>query len=180
MTTPVKPPTLQGHQLFLFSRALHPGLLPIRHRKVLKHGQYELEVWAMDGGHLLRFEHTTLCASELLTRPETKLPEQGIVAGFLAVGEREYEHRFTKHNVVYMNTIQTETLSETLYLSTYEEMLDFASTSDTLVHKWQDEGGQCLTVIDTQRFPKEVHAQCFHLIAQEGLVIRTQTIFEHA
>ena len=180
MSTPLKPGSVQAHQLFLYSRAINPGLLPIKLRHVAKHGEYELEIWAMDGGHLLRFEHTTLCACELLTAHETKLPEQGIVAGFLAMGERDFEHRFVKDKVVYMNTIQTEMLSENLFISTYEEMLDYARTTDALVHKWSDESGECLSMIDSQRFNKEVHAQCFHLVAQDGLVIRTQTIFEHA
>jgi len=180
MSTPLKPGSVQTHQIFLYNRALHPELLPIRARKVVNHGHYELEAWAMDGGHLLRFEHTTLCACELLTAQETKLPEQGIVAGFLATGERDFEHRFAKDKVVYMTTIQTEMLSENLFLSTFDEMLDYAQTTDALVHHWSDEGGKCLSLIDTQRFNKEIHAQCYHLLAQSGLVIRTQTIFEHA
>ena len=76
MSTPLKPGSVQAHQLFLYSRAIHPGLLPIKNRRVTRHGEYELEVWAMDGGHLLRFERTTLCCCELLTAQETKLPEQ--------------------------------------------------------------------------------------------------------
>lgn len=35
-------------------------------------------------------------------------------------------------------------------------------------------------MIDTQRYNREIHAQAYHLIAQGGVVIRTQTIFEHA
>jgi hypothetical protein len=180
MSTPLKPGSVQTHQIFLYDRALHPELLPIRARKVIHHTSYELEVWVTDGGHLLRFERTTLCACELLTAHETRLPEHGIVAGFLAVGERDFEHRFTRDKVTYMNTIQTESLSENLYLSTYAEMIDFARDTDALVHKWNDESGRCISVIDTQRFNREVHAQCYHLVAQGGMVLRTQTIFEHA
>jgi hypothetical protein len=180
MSTPLKTGSLQSHQIFLYGRAIHPELLPIKARKVLRQGGYELEIWAMDGGHLLRFEHTTLCACELMTAQETRLPEQGLVAGFLAMGERDFEHRFAKDKVVYMNTIQTESLSENLFLSTYDEIVDYARTTDALVHRWADEAGKCLTIIDTQSFNKEIHAQCYHLVAQGGLVIRTQTIFEHA
>ena len=180
MTLPVKSNTLQSYQIFLYNRALHPELFPLRGRKVIRHGGYEFEVWVMDGAHLLRFEHSTLCACELLTAQDAKVPESGIVAGFLAAGERDFEHRFTKDKVVYMNTIQSETLSENLFLSTYDEMIDYARTTDALVHKWNDPAGKCLSMIDTQRFNSEIHAQCYHLIAQGGLVLRTQTIFEHA
>ena len=40
--------------------------------------------------------------------------------------------------------------------------------------------GRNLSMVDVQRLTKEVHAQSYHLIAATGLVIRTQTIFEHA
>jgi hypothetical protein len=134
----------------------------------------------MEGAHLLRFEFATLCACELLTAQEGRLPEAGLVSGFLAAGERDFEHRFTKDRVTYMHTVQTETLSDNLYLATYREMIDYARTAETLLHAWEDEAGRCLSLIDLQRFNKEIHAQCYHLIAQGGIVIRTQAIFEHA
>lgn len=180
MSMPVKANSLQSYQILLYSRALHPELFPLRARKVIRHGDYEFEVWAMEGAHLLRFEHKSLCACELLTGQEGKLPEAGLVTGFLAAGERDFEHRFSRDRVTYMHTVQTETLSENLYLATFDEMLDYARTSDTLIHPWEDDAGHCVSIIDIQRFNKEIHAQCYHLIAQGGVVIRTQTIFEHA
>src|SRR5688572_11974601 len=121
MNLPVKH-SLQSYQMFLYGRALHPELFPLRRRKVVNHGRYELEVWAMDGAHLLRFEMGPLCACELLTAQEGRLPEHGVVSAFLAAGERDFEHRFEKDKVTYMTTIQTETLSENLYLATFEEI----------------------------------------------------------
>lgn len=180
MSLPVKSPNLQSYQVFLYGRALHPELFPLKGRRVIRHGNYEFEVWIMQGAHLLRFEHATLCACELLTDQDGKLPEVGVVSGFLAAGERDYEHRFIKDKVTYMTTVQTETLSENLYVSTYEEMLDYARTSDALTHRWRDDAGECLSMIDLQRFNREIHAQSYHLIAHGGVVIRTQTIFEHA
>jgi hypothetical protein len=180
MSMPVKGNSLQSYQVLLYNRALHPELFPLKGRRVVRHGAYEFETWVMEGAHLLRFEHTTVCACELLTAQEGKLPEAGLVTGFLAAGERDYEHRFGKDRVTYMHTVQTETLSENLYLATYDEMMDYARTADTLLHKWEDESGRCLSLIDMQRFNKEIHAQCYHLVATGGIVIRTQAIFEHA
>jgi hypothetical protein len=177
MNMPVKH-SLQSYQMLLYGRALHPELFPLRKRKVVKHGEYELEVWAMDGAHLLRFEMRSLCACELLTAQEGRLPEAGVVSAFLAAGERDFEHRFAKERVTYMTTIQTETLSENLYIATFDEILDYARASDSLIHRWEDDAGKCLSVIDTQKMNGEVHVQCYHLVAQGGVVIRTQTIFE--
>jgi hypothetical protein len=180
MTTPLKPNALQAYQVVLYNRALHPELFSLKGRKVVRHGDYEFEVWAMKGAHLLRFERGALCACELVSAEESKLPASGVVSAFLAAGERDYEHRFEKEKVVYMTTVQTETLSETLYISTFEEMMDYAKSTDALTHRWTDDAGECLTMIDTQRYNREIHAQAYHLIATGGVVIRTQTIFEHS
>lgn len=170
--------SLQSYQTILYSRALHPELFQLRSRRVIKHGAYELEAWLTPGGHILRFEHGAVCASELLTDQERNLPTNGVVTAFLCAGERDYEHAFGK-TVTYMTTVQTETLSENLYAATFEEMLAFVRESGAMAHLWNDDAGQCLSIIDLQRYNREVHAQAYHLLAGGGIVVRTQTIFEH-
>jgi hypothetical protein len=78
-----------------------------------------------------------------------------------------------------MSTVQTETLSENLYIATLNELRAHARETEALVHQWRDDSGPCLSMLDIQRYAREVHAQSFHLIAHAGLVLRTQTIFEH-
>ncbi|MEZ6234463.1 MAG: hypothetical protein R3B68_09765 [Phycisphaerales bacterium] len=82
--------------------------------------------------------------------------------------------------VVYMTTVQTETLSENLYAATCEEMAGHIKENDSLVHSWEGEMGSGMSIVDVQRYAKEVHAQAYHLLPSGGIVIRTQTIFEHA
>lgn len=180
MTAPTKSNALQSYQVLLYNRALHPELFALKARRVVRSGPYELEMWAMQGAHLLRFEKGALCCSELLTAQESQLPTSGIVSSFLAAGDRDFEHRFTKDRVTYMTTVQSETLSENLYLAIHEEMLDHAREIDGLLHRWSDDTGQCLSLLEAQRYSKEVHVQAYHLIAHGGIVLRTQTIFEIA
>lgn len=179
MTTPTRPNSLQTYQTVLYSRALHPELFALRGRRVVRHGAYELEAWVMPGSHLLRFEFGPLCACELVTDREDSLPDTGVVAAFLCAGEREFEHRFEPQRVTYMTNVQTETLSENLYWATLNEMNDYAREVDALVYSWEDDAGPNLSVIDTQRYSREVHIQAYHLQAHGGLVLRTQSIFEH-
>ena len=178
MSTPVKSPSLLAYQVLLYNRALHPEVFPLKGRRVVKHGTYEFETWVMSGAHLLRFESGGLCACELVSDQEGRLPEAGVVSAFLCAGERDFEHKFTREKVTYMTTVQTETLSENLYLATYDEMMEVARVTNALIHRWDDETGKCLSMIDTQRYNHEIHAQAYHLIATGGLVLRTQTIFE--
>jgi hypothetical protein len=180
MSLPAKSNSLQSYQVILYSRALHPELFPLKARKVVRHGDYELEGWVMPGAHLLRFEYRKICASELMTDQEDHLPDSGVVTAFLCAGERDCEHRFQEEKVTYMATVQTETLSENLYAATFKEILGFSREVEGVIHRWDDEAGPCLSMLDLQRYNKEIHAQSYHLIAQGGIVLRTQTIFEHA
>ncbi len=178
MNTTAKSNSLQAYQVFLYGRALHPELFQLRGRQVLRHGDYEVESWAMNGSHLLRFEYKTLCACELVTDSD-KSPTQGVVSSFLCAGEHEFDHRFTKDRVNYMTTVQTETLSENLFATEFEELLELGRGMNALIHRWSDEAGPCLTVLAMQALNREAHIQAYHLLANGGLVLRSQTIFEH-
>ncbi len=169
-----------AYQLFLYRKPLHPEIMQLKGRKVLSHGRYDLEAWISAGGHMLRFRHGSFSCCELLTDQDDRLPVDGAVTGFPCSGEHEFEHRFGAEKVVYTTSIQTENLSENLYRSTYDEMLDYARQTEALTHKWaDDQGRRCLSLLDLQRLSKEVHCQGYHLVAGTGLVLRTQTIFQH-
>lgn len=168
------------HHVILYKRALHPELFSLKGRRTITHGAYELESWLMQGSHVLRFQHKNFIACELVTDRDGGLPTNGAVATFPALGEKDYDHPFTEQRVKYLTTVQTETLSDNLYGATYQEMLDLAEETDALLHTWTgQDGGKNLSMLDLQRYSREVHAQSYHLIANGGLVLRTQTIFEH-
>ena len=180
MDTQANPSSLQSYQMLLYDRALHPELFQLKGRRVVKHAAYEFEGWLMEGSHLLRFEHGPLCACELVTDEEHNLPTAGVVTAFFCAGERDFDHKFRDTPVNYITTVQTETLGENLYLTTFDELAEFARESRALIHRWNDAAGPCLSILDIQRFSREVHAQSYHLLATGGVVLRTQTIFEHA
>jgi len=180
MSLQTKANSLQSYQLILYERALHPELFQLKGRRVIRWGEYEVEGWIMAGAHMLRFEHKSLCVSELVTDQERNLPSTGVVTTFLCAGERDYEHAFRKHRVTYMATVQTETLAENLYAATYKELLAFAQDRNSLIHQWDDESGANMSILDIEKMNKEAHAQAYHLIAQGGLVLRTTALFEHA
>jgi len=179
MTTPLKSASLQAYRLILYRRALHPELFTIKGRRVLKHGEYEFEAWIMPGQHVMRFQRDAVCATELITSGDLQLPQRGLVTALPCAGEKDHDHPFSD-DVNYMTTIQTETLPENLYAATFEELVEFGKESEALMHFWSDDVGACVSILDSQRWRKEVHAQSYHLLAAGGVVIRSQTIFEHA
>lgn len=169
---------LQTFQTTLYNRALHPEFFTLKGRRVLKHNPLELEAWLLPGGHLLRLQTGTSCLCELMMEVEKSVPEGGKVHSFICAAEHDYEKTFEPAGIHYIHSIQTETLSESLYDATLEEMRLHAKENASLVYEWTDGTGRCLTAIDMQRHAREVHAQSYHLIATGGVVVRSQTIFE--
>lgn len=178
MTIAPKTNSLSTYQVMLFEAALHPELFDLRDRRVVRHGDYEFEAWLMPGGHAARFEARGKCATELVTDRESDLPSSGQIVAFLAAGERDYEHGFESWLTTYITTVQTETLSENLYLSTHRELVEFGREAGAMSLSWKDSHGPCLSLLDVQRHQREVHFQGYHLIANGGIVLRTQSIFE--
>ncbi len=182
-TTPFQSPQslsscLQNYQTTLYSRPLLSDLFDIRDQRHISFGDYTFEAWLMPGAHACRFEITGACATEIVTDLPLGLPDTGIVERFLCAGEREYEHQFARSELNYMTTVQTEQLTESLYRTNYDELDEFAREVKALVHRWTDETGPCMSILDIQRMANEVHAQSYHLIAREGLILRTQSLFE--
>lgn len=178
METSARTNSLQTYQVILYDRALHPEFFDLQDRRVERLNGYDFEAWLMAGGHVLRFELEKLCACELLTDKDRGLPNSGVVAAFLCAGERDFDHSFPTAPLNYITTVQTETLAENLYISTFEELLAFGRDSKAMIHQWEDETGQCLSMLDTQRHSDEIHIQAYHLLASQGVVLRSQTIFE--
>jgi hypothetical protein len=178
MSTLSKSSLLQSYKIILYRRALHPEFFDIRARKYLAHNDYELESWITPGGHSLRYQCNGLCFTEIVTAIDGNLPERGLVASLPCAGERDHEQDFPE-KINYMTTVQTETLSDHLYEASYREMLEFAREVDALLYVWDEEdGSKNLSLIDIQRYKREVHIQTYHLIGGCGLILRSQTIFE--
>lgn len=175
----VKAVALPTFQFLLYRRALHPELFQLKGRRVLKAGNHELEAWLMPRTHAVRYQHGPLAICELVADQEGTVPTNGAVATFPCVGEKDFERSFTEHGLTYVCNVQSETLSENLYRSTYDEILDLADETDGLCHAYQDaSGGRCLSVLGVQRFDHEFHVQSYHLCCTGGVVLRTQSIFE--
>lgn len=173
-----KPVSLQAYHLLAYRRALHPELFPVKARRMMQHGAYELEAWIMPAAHMLRFQHGGVSGVELITPQESGLPERGVAASIPCAGEKDYEHAFSD-DVNYMTSIQTETLPHNIYASTYRELVEHGEESGAIMHLWEDPaGGRCASILDIQLHRGEAHAQAYHMLAHGGIVLRSQALFE--
>ena len=176
-----KSPSTQVYKMMLYQRALHPELLNIQDRRTITQPDYELEAWLMPGGHAIRFEHAGRCAVELVSDQDLQLPERGLIHSLPCIGEKEYDHA-VEEKIHFVAAVQTENLSDNLYTATFNEMLDFAHEAEAMMHQWQgpEDTLPNLSIVDLQRFRKEIHAQTYHLLGSAGFILRTQSIFEIA
>jgi hypothetical protein len=173
-----KTSSLQAYSLALYRNAIHPEFFQIEGRRRIIHGDYEFEAWICRGSHVLRFEHGAMCVSEVVSEEIGHLPERGHVTTLPCAGERDHDAEFADR-LVFMTSMQTETLTDHLYLSTYNEMLEHGRTGDSLLTAWMDDYRRPnLSLLDTQRYSDEVHVQTYHLRSDCSLVLRTQTIFQ--
>jgi len=170
--------SLQNYHMLAFRKALHPEFFGIEGRQRVQHGDYETEAWIFRGGHSLRFQLNGFCLSEVVVEHIDQIPDRGLVAALPCAGERDFEEKVAE-NLVYMTTMQTETLSDHLYLGTYKEMVQHARENDSLFAVWTDAAGKPnLSLIDVQHFRNEVHVQGYHLRSDCGLVLRTQSMLQ--
>lgn len=180
MNFPTRFVSMHAFQMLVYRKALHPELFTIKARRQIFHGAYEHESWVMQAGHVMRFRFGSFSVCELLIAQDGNLPVDGAVTAFPVAGEHDFEHEFKQEKVKYITSVQTETLTDTLYASTYDEMTGFAKETNAVVTAWTDsDGGRNLSMLEIQYLNREVNAQSYHLIAHGGIVIRSQTIFEH-
>ena len=170
--------SLQNYHMLAFRKALHPEFFGIESRQRVQHGDYETEAWIFRGGHSLRFTLNGFCMSEVVVEHIDQIPDRGLITALPCAGERDFEEKVAE-NLVYMTTMQTETLSDHLYLGTYKEMMQHARENDSLFAAWTDAAGKPnLSLIDVQHFKSEVHVQGYHLRSDCGLVLRTQSMLQ--
>ena len=178
MSVSHKSTNTQNFRLMLYRRALHPELLDLQRRKVLRPGGYEVEIWLAPGGHVARFQHEDQTLTEAVIDKSDHLPEMGLIHAVPCIGEKDYQHE-PEGSIGYVTTIQTEALTENLYMATYREMLDAAEEAKSMVHEWHDPSGASnLSIVDAQIYKRELHIQSYHLTWAGGWVLRTQSIFE--
>lgn len=179
MNSGSKTTTLQAYNMLLYRAAVHPEFFEIDGRRRIEHCGYEFEAWIYQGGHAFRFEYEGTCLSEVITPTVSALPDRGLIATLPCAGEKDHEAEYGDR-ITFMTSMQTETLTDHLYLDTFQELYEYSESPNCMRTVWADPttGKQNLSLIEMQRYSDQVHAQGYHLRSNCGLVLRTQSIFQ--
>ena len=165
------------YSMALFRSAIHPEFFQIEERTEVQHNGYNFEAWLCKGGHILRFEYEGICVSEVVFPTVDDLPDRGHVTTIICAGERDYEQEFGDRITV-INSMQIEFLPEHLFGDSFAELTEFAEEVNAKVITFDDEKGRGLSILDVQRYNDQLHSQSYHLHSDQGVVLRTQSIFE--
>ena len=93
------------------------------------------------------------------------------------IGERDNEQEFAERLLV-ISSMQSEQLSDHLFGDTYDELRIFAQESGAKMIEWSHDNNMHMSILDFQRYNKQVHVQGYHLQSEHGHVLRSQAIFE--
>ena len=170
-------------QFRLYDCALHPEFFELYGRRSIKHpmGTYQMEAWLFHGGHAIRFEYGTLCATELVVDAGLTVPKNGVVASQVVLGEYEREHLFRGFDVQHLCSLQIDLLTPGVYMSDRHDMSKYLSAGEgNLVCEWETPDGIDLSGLRFEKRANEIHIEAFHYRAQGCRVVQTLSIFEHA
>ncbi|MDA0802688.1 MAG: hypothetical protein O2819_02905 [Planctomycetota bacterium] len=168
--------SLQTYTMLLYRKAFHPEFFAIEGRRSESQGGAEAEGWIFKGGHCVRFQVGDLVLCEVLTDEPSLLPERALNVQLPCAGERDHDERMgTGHH--FYTTMQTETLSEHLYLGEYKELLARARAAQSLLSVWKDEQDRPnLSVVEMSRSTAGVNVEAWHLRSDCGLVLRSSSM----
>lgn len=141
-----KPSTTHAFQAALFDSELPQDFFDPKGRRALSNHEYLIESLVKPGAHLLRFDFKQFCVVELVTESDRAVPPQNRVATFACPQEKDFEHRFGKLGLVYMTSVQTESLPDSLFRETYAELMDFGRQNGALVHLWKSLDGRAIAL----------------------------------
>jgi hypothetical protein len=177
MQVPEKLIEQPSYSMALFRSAIHPEFFCIKDRIGVQHNEYDFEAWLCNGGHVLRFEYEGICVTEVIFPNVENLPDRGHVTTLVCAGERDHEQEFGDR-ITLMNSMQIELLPEHLFGDSYLELSEFADETNAKVVRYEEDGNRGLSILDVQRYNDQLHVQSYHLNSENGVVLRTQSIFE--
>jgi len=166
-----------AYSMALFRSAIHPEFFQIEDRIEVQHNDYDFEAWLCKGGHVLRFEYEGICVTEVIFQSVDSLPDRGHVTTMVCAGERDHEQDFGDR-ITLINSMQIEVLPEHLFGDSYLELSEFADEAKAKVVRYQTDKSKGLSILDVQRYNDQLHVQSYHLHSDQGVVLRTQSIFE--
>jgi hypothetical protein len=163
----------------IFSRPVHPDWFTARQfRRVAREG-WEADVRIIEGGHAVIFRAGPVRLTEVLSGPETPLPEPGLLFHSALRHERTAALR-PDPTVEYQTCFEVERVDPEVFAHLSDEMTLDASHG-RLFHRFAPVDRLApapITHVHLEARAKGLTVHAFHTFPDERSIVRTQSLFE--
>ncbi|MBS0260911.1 MAG: DUF2617 family protein [Planctomycetes bacterium] len=163
----------------LFCRSVHPELLDVYVRTVVRCDQYSAELAICDAGHLIAFHHNGGTVTEVACAADRPLPQNRQVIGRRLRGHRN-ESMEHDGGILYHVSFQVEYLEPEVFQHCHEEMQGDAVRA-RLSHSFSPTTRLApapLSYIQTEERPHSLLVHTFHTFPDNLAIVKTQSLFE--
>jgi hypothetical protein len=163
----------------VFNRAFHPDWFATRNFRRVEQTGWEADLRIIEGGHAIIFRSGSVRLTEILSGPETSLPDQGLLFHSQVRHERSAQIR-PGSSIEYQSCFEVEHVDLEIFRHLSQEAtLDAAR--DGLFHCFRASNRLAAAPIShIQITPRarDLSIQAFHTFPDECAIVRTQSLFE--
>jgi hypothetical protein len=163
----------------VFNRCMHPDWFATREFRRFAQTGWEADLRIIEGGHSIVFCAGPICLTEILSGPETLLPEPGLLFRSYLRRERS-THLRPGGTIEYQSCLEVERVDVKIFKHLSEEIALDAS-GEFLCHRFQSSNRlapQPISHIQVTARVRDLSIQSIHTFPEECAVVRTQSLFE--
>jgi hypothetical protein len=163
----------------VFSRPVHPDWFTARGHRRVGHEGWEADLRIIEGGHAIVFRGGDVRLTEILSGPETLLPEVGRLFHSTIRHERTATLR-PSASIEYQTCFEVERVDPEVFAHLSEEMV-LDATRDGLFHRYAPMNRMAPAPISHLRYEARVRGlsvHAFHTFPDERAIVRTQSLYE--
>ncbi|MGF1582982.1 MAG: DUF2617 family protein [Gemmataceae bacterium] len=173
-------PSIEELTFHVYARPLHPELFEILAMETIERPEYKLSLQIIPTGHVVMWDTTNVCLTEVATSTSQPLPEKRRL--FQSKLRQELSRKIEcAHGVCYQMSFQVERMKPEIFLHAHDELLADGQKHGRLLHNFQP--NHRLSVAPLTLIAAETKAQCvmistFHTFPAENSVVKSQTLIE--
>jgi hypothetical protein len=163
----------------VFNRSLHPDWFATREFRRVEQAGWEADLRIIEGGHSIVFRTGSVRVTEILSGPETTLPEPGLLFRSRLRRERSTLLR-PGGTLEYQSCIEVERVDVEIFAHLCDEIVLDAS-GHFLVHRFDSPNRlapQPISHIQINARIRNLSIHSFHTFPDECAIVRTQSLFE--
>ena len=163
----------------VFHRSLHPEWFATRAFRRVEHPGWGADLRIIEGGHAIVFHSGPIHLSEVLSGPETVLPEPGLLFHSHLRHERS-THLRPGGMIEYQSCLEVERVELEIFRHLCEEMT-IEATRESLFYCFRGTNRLAPPPISYVHIDTRVSGlavQSFHTFPDECAIVRTQSLFE--